>query len=50
MGNWHPISLLNTDLKMASAVLANRLKQVFSFIIRDTQKGFMKNRFMGENT
>ena len=50
MGNWHPISLLNTDLKIASAVLANRLKQVLSFIIRDTQKGFMKNRFMGENT
>jgi hypothetical protein len=48
MGNWRPISLLNTDLKIASAVLANRLKQVLSFIIRDTQKGFMKNRFMGE--
>jgi hypothetical protein len=42
--------LLNTDLKIASAVLANRLKQVLSFIIRDIQKGFMKNRFMGENT
>ena len=50
MGNWCPISLLNTDLKIASAVLANRLKQVLSFIIRDTQKGFMKDRFMGENT
>jgi hypothetical protein len=50
MGNWRPISLLNTDLKIASAVLANRLKQVLSFIIGDTQKGFMKNRFMGENT
>lgn len=45
MGNWHPISLLNTDLKIASAVLANRLKQILSYIIRDTQKGFM-----GENT
>jgi hypothetical protein len=50
MGNRRPISLLNTDLKIASAVLANRLKQVLSFIIRDIQKGFMKNRFMGENT
>ena len=50
MGNWRPISLLNTDIKISSAVLANRLKQVLSFIKRDTQKGFMKNRFMGENT
>ena len=47
MGNWCPISLLNTDLKIASAVLANRLKQVLSFIIRDTQKGFMKKQIHG---
>ena len=39
MGNWRPISLLSTDLKIASAVLANRLKQILSYIIRDTQKG-----------
>ena len=44
------ISLLNTDIKIASAALANRLRPVFPFIISDTQKGFMKDRFMGENT
>ena len=51
MSNWRPISLLNTDLKIASAAIANRfIKQVLGGIISDTQKGFMKDRFMGENT
>jgi hypothetical protein len=49
MSNWRPISLLNTDLKIASAAIANRFKQVLGCIISDTQKGFMKDRFMGEN-
>ena len=50
MSNWRRISLLNTDLKIASAAITNRFKQVFGGIISDTQKGFMKDRFMGENT
>ena len=50
IGNWRPISLLNTDIKIASAALANRLRPVLPFIISDTQKAFMKDRFMGENT
>jgi hypothetical protein len=48
--NGRSLSLLNTDIKIASAAIANRLKPVLSFIISDTQKGFMKDRFMGENT
>jgi hypothetical protein len=40
----------SSDLKIASAAIANRFKQVLGGIISDTQKGFMKDRFMGENT
>jgi hypothetical protein len=50
MSNGCPISLLNTDLKIASASIANRFKQVLSCIISDAQNGSMKDRFMGENT
>ena len=50
IGNWRPISLLNTDIKIASAAIANRVKSVLPFIISDTQKGFIKGRFIGENT
>jgi len=47
--NWRPISLLNVDYKIASASIANRVKKVLPLIISDTQKGFMKGRFIGEN-
>ena len=50
LNNWRPISLLNTDTKIASAAVANRLKPILPDIVSDTQKGFMKDRFMGENT
>ena len=41
---------IKTDLKIASAVIANRIKPLLPFIISDTQKGFIKGRFIGENT
>ena len=49
MANWRPITLLNTDFKIASAAIANRIKNVLPEIISNTQKGFMKDRFIGEN-
>ena len=48
--NWRPISLLNVDYKMLSAVLSNRIKTALSEVISSTQKGFLKGRYIGENT
>ena len=47
--NWRPITLLNTDYKIAAKALANRIKFVLPSIINNDQTGFMKNRFIGEN-
>ncbi len=49
MKNWRPLSLLNTDFKILSGVLADRIKKVLPNIISSDQKGFLKNRFIGEN-
>ena len=48
--NWRPISLICVDYKIASTVIANRLKIVLPSIISETQKGFLKNRCILENT
>ena len=46
--NWRPISLLNTSQKILSAIMARRLKKVMGSLINANQKGFMKNRYIGE--
>ena len=48
--NWRPISLLNTAYKIASACIANRIKLILPKLIHSDQKGFMKHRYIGENT
>ena len=47
--NWRPISLLNTDYKIAAFALANRLHKVLDKIINTDQSGYIKNRFIGGN-
>ena len=47
--NWRPISLLNVVYKLASTVIASRLKTVLQKIIHQDQKGFIAGRFIGEN-
>ena len=49
MKNWRPISLLNVVYKLASSVIANRVKQTLQDIIHENQKGFIAGRFIGEN-
>ncbi|KAL9978081.1 hypothetical protein ACROYT_G015562 [Oculina patagonica] len=47
--NWRPISLLNTDYKIATKCIANRLEKVLPTLINSDQTGYVKNRFIGEN-
>ena len=47
--NWRPITLLNTDYKIASKALARRLETIISKLVHPDQTGFMKERYIGEN-
>ena len=49
LGNWRPISLLNIDYKIATKTIANRMKKVLSNLINNSQTGFLKGRYIGEN-
>ena len=48
--NWRPITLLNSLYKFYSAIWANRIKQFLPKLIGESQKGFVQERFIGENT
>ena len=47
--NWRPISLLNTDYKILTKCIADRLKLVLPFLIHPNQTGFLQNRYIGSN-
>ena len=42
--NWRPITLTNSDYKIYSKVLANRLQPMLASIIHQNQSGFVKGR------
>ena len=48
--NWRPITLLNSIYKFYSGILAERIKTILPKSIHSDQKGFIKGRFIGENT
>ena len=48
--NWRPITLLNVMYKLISGCLSNRIKSCINDLISDTQSGFIKGRYIGENT
>ena len=47
--NWRPITLLNTDYKIASKALARRIETILPNLVHPDQTGFMKDRYIGEN-
>ena len=48
--NWRPLTLLDTVYKIASGAIANRTKGVLDKLINKDQTGFIKGRYIGENT
>ena len=48
--NWRPISLLCAVYKLASAVIASRLKPHLEYMISKNQSGFIKGRRIEEGT
>ena len=49
LSNMRPITLLNTDYKIASKVIVKRIERVLPSIIHPDQTGFMKGRYIGQN-
>ncbi len=47
--NWHPICLLNTDYKILAQIFAQRLQKIMSYLIDESQSGFIKNRHISNN-
>ncbi len=48
--NLRPLTLLNVVYKLASGTIANRLKTILDTLISKDQTGFIKGRYIGENT
>ena len=50
LNNWRPLTLLDTVYIIASGAIANRIKSVIDKLIDKDQLGFIKGRYIGEDT
>ena len=49
MDDWRPISLLDTDYKVATKSVATRIAKVLPSLIHEDQTGYIKGVFIGQN-
>ncbi|CAO3611948.1 unnamed protein product [Mucor hiemalis] len=49
LGNWRPLSLINSDAKLFTKLLANRFKLVLPGLINPFQTGFLPDRLISDN-
>ena len=47
--NWRPVSILNTDYKILTKALSNRLQPILPEIVSSDQVGYIKDRQITEN-
>ena len=47
--NWRPLTILNTDYKILTKALANRLQKLLPKLINQDQVGYIKGRYIGQN-
>ena len=47
--SYRPITLLNTDYKLAARVLADRMGPLLNHVVDSTQTGFLPQRWIGDN-
>ena len=50
VSGWRAITLLNIDCKIFSGVVAERLKSVITQLVSEDQTGYLKGRFIAQNT
>jgi hypothetical protein len=49
LSNWRPLSLINSDAKLFTKLLANRFNRVLPQLINPYQTGFLPNRLISDN-
>lgn len=49
LSNWRPITLLNTDFKIYSKALANRIQMCITDVVQADQTGFIRGRSITSN-